>query len=210
MFHRRCQVVHPNVAFIYDADQSESGQPYVVMEYVRGESLGRILDRKNGVEPTRLDPIRAIDVAIQVCRALAAAHRKQIIHRDIKPDNILIVSNPNGLDLVKVVDFGLAKAKELSTAFAGESTETGVFVGTPRYSSPEQASGSKGALLDHRTDSDHRQQRQPLHRGSQRHGGWGEGNRNHPTRPGRLSVRPCPRNDWKCHIYRIPLDQRAT
>ncbi len=97
---------------------------------------------------------RAVNIARQACAALAAAHELGITHRDIKPDNILLVENPDGTDTVKVLDFGIAKIREGSTDF-GEGytpTQTGLVVGTPQYLSPEQAMGKHGSEVDGRAD----------------------------------------------------------
>ncbi len=143
------QLHHPNIVRVEDADETEDGQPFAVMEYVAGESLRHII-RREGV----LEPARAFSIAAQVCAALAAAHQRGIIHRDIKPDNILLVPAPGGGDMVKVLDFGIAKVKEEAAITLPEitSTKTGFFVGTPEYASPEQALGKKGSELDERTD----------------------------------------------------------
>lgn len=142
------QMHHPNIVQIEDADETEDGQPFVVMEYVRGENLRALIGREGSV-----DPSRAFYIASQICAALTAAHQRGILHRDIKPDNILIGADDDGSETVKVVDFGIAKAKaESKISLPGVSTQTGIFVGTPQYCSPEQAIGRKGEELDARTD----------------------------------------------------------
>lgn len=149
------QINHPNVAAIYDADETDDGQPYVVMEYVPGVSLRQILRSDDSGDQKPLEPLRAIGIAMQVCAGLSTAHAKHIIHRDIKPDNILIVPGIDGNDIVKVVDFGIAKAKKELHGMTGTThslSQSGIFIGTPQYSSPEQARGVKGDLLDQRVD----------------------------------------------------------
>ena len=135
------RIIHPNVAAVFDYGESE-GVIYLVMEYVDGEPLARILKRE---APLALD--RAIDIAGQIADGLGAAHELGIIHRDLKPDNILITRNKAGREVVKVVDFGIAKAMQ-----EGESeslTRTGHVIGTPEFMSPEQLLGDP---IDARSD----------------------------------------------------------
>src|SRR3954463_9078895 len=140
---------HPNAVRVEDFDTLEDGRPFMAMEYVNGRSLRHIL-----VDKKVLPAERAVNIARQACAALAAAHVLGITHRDIKPDNILLVENPDGTDTVKVLDFGIAKIREGSTDFgAGYTpTQTGLVVGTPQYLSPEQAMGKHGAEVDGRAD----------------------------------------------------------
>ncbi|HEX5576267.1 MAG TPA: serine/threonine-protein kinase, partial [Gemmatimonadales bacterium] len=134
-------ISHPNVAAIYDFGESD-GLLYLAMELVEGESLSALLAH----EPV-LPESRAIDIALQVADALGAAHELGIVHRDLKPDNIMVKRSRDGRDLVKVVDFGIAKA----TRGRGRQTltRTGFVVGTPAYMSPEQILGD---TLDGRSD----------------------------------------------------------
>ncbi len=120
---------HPNIVNVYDV--GEDGEiHYIVMEYVAGETLRQYMDRQAGP----LTPTQAAEIAAQVCAALAVAHSLGIVHRDIKPQNVLI-SNQG---VVKVTDFGIAKGlSEISM------TETGVALGTVQYFSPEQARGQR-------------------------------------------------------------------
>jgi serine/threonine-protein kinase len=135
------RIIHPNVAAVFDYGESD-GVVYLVMEYVDGEPLTRILERE-----TVLSPHRAVDVARQVAEALVAAHELGIVHRDLKPDNIIVASGKNGREISKVVDFGIAKAVEESPT---ESlTRTGLVIGTPEYMSPEQLLGDP---VDSRSD----------------------------------------------------------
>ena len=117
---------HPNIVAVFDSG-SDADQPYLVMEYVPGQSLAQLLHRQG-----RLVPRQAVELAIQVCAALAAAHAQGLVHRDIKPANVLI--SPDGQ--VKVTDFGIVKASAATTL-----TGTGTVLGTPAYLSPEQAQG---------------------------------------------------------------------
>lgn len=129
---------HPNIVEITDSGWLAAGQPYFVMEYVGGVPLERLL-----VAGAPLPAGQAVEVALGVCEALDAAHRLGIIHRDVKPDNIYIVSRA-GKNCVKVLDFGLARV-------VGEArlTRPNTTQGTPEYMSPEQAMGRE---VDARTD----------------------------------------------------------
>ncbi|MGE0130349.1 MAG: serine/threonine-protein kinase [Blastocatellales bacterium] len=148
-FRREAQAAarlkHPNVVTIHDFGVSKEGLVYLVMELVEGESLRRVIERQG-----TLVPATAAEVARQVCAALDEAHRQGIIHRDIKPDNILLQTAglqtaSNGLS-VKVLDFGVAALHDIT---ATKLTRAGSVVGTPHYMSPEQCMGEE---LDGRSD----------------------------------------------------------
>jgi serine/threonine protein kinase len=143
---RRLQ--HPNAVRIDDLDTTEDGRPFIVMELVEGQSLKNLIVREGALPVTR-----ALDLACQVADVLSVAHQLGIVHRDIKPDNI-IVSNVNRADQVKVADFGIAKVKEntLNVGTAYTSTVTGMVIGTPQYLSPEQALGKQADKIDGRSD----------------------------------------------------------
>ena len=130
---------HPNILVVHDFGE-HNGRPFIVTEYIEGQTLRQRIDA--GAVPVR----EAIDIGLQVASALAAAHAREIVHRDVKPENVMI--RPDGY--VKVLDFGLAK---LMSAAAGPENPTftrpGIVLGTPRYMSPEQA---RGLDLDARTD----------------------------------------------------------
>jgi serine/threonine-protein kinase len=132
---------HPNICGIYDFGETPEGLIYLAMEFIEGESLTSLIE-KNGA----LAPPRAAAIIHQAADALAVAHDAGIVHRDLKPDNIMIAKGRDNTDLVKVVDFGIAKA---SSSDAQKVTKTGLVVGTPEYMSPEQLSGDK---LDGRSD----------------------------------------------------------
>jgi tRNA A-37 threonylcarbamoyl transferase component Bud32 len=135
------RISHPNVAIIYDFGEADGGVLYLAMEYVDGESLAALAARESPL------PIaRAVEIARQVADALTAAHHIGMVHRDLKPDNILLARDMGGGDQVKVVDFGIAKG------LSGEGqdiTRAGFVVGTPRYMSPEQLMGEP---VDGRSD----------------------------------------------------------
>ena len=134
---------HPHVAEVYDFGETAEGLIYLAMEYVDGEPLSRFLEREGPVPPRR-----AAEIVRQVSEALTVAHElpTPVIHRDLKPDNILLARKRDGSDCVKVVDFGIAKA---ITGETQKLTSPGFAVGTPKYMSPEQLSAG---ALDARSD----------------------------------------------------------
>src|SRR5262249_171982 len=101
---------HPNVVTIYESNITRDGQMYVAMEYVEGRSLGELLDQQG---PLPLE--RVVEITKQICAGLAAAHKLNIVHRDIKPDNIMLAQEDEGL-VVKVLDFGIARLLEPGTS----------------------------------------------------------------------------------------------
>ena len=133
---------HPNSVAVIDFGKTDDGQLYLVMEFLRGKDLARIV-----YEDGLLSFKRSVDVLRQVLAALAEAHHQQIIHRDLKPENIILEPLRGGGDFVKVVDFGLAKMREGSTQ--PNITSPGIVCGTPEYMSPEQG---RGDPLDPRSD----------------------------------------------------------
>jgi eukaryotic-like serine/threonine-protein kinase len=135
------RISHPNVAAVYDFGETGNGLIYLAMEFVDGPPLTQLIEQQGS-----LPPLRAADIARQVAEALAVAHDMGIVHRDLKPDNIMVTKNRDGTDLVKVVDFGIAKA---ANSEAQKVTKTGFVVGTPEYMSPEQLAGDP---LDGRSD----------------------------------------------------------
>src|SRR3954471_18259944 len=139
---------HPNAVRVDDFDTTEDGRPYIVMEYVEGMDLRHAIEKDGPFSIAR-----TLNIGTQVANALAAAHKLGITHRDIKPDNILLIKNPDGSDQVKVLDFGIAKIRDTSDMGTGyTTTKTGVVVGTPQYMSPEQAMGKSGEAIDGRSD----------------------------------------------------------
>ncbi|MEM7392521.1 MAG: serine/threonine-protein kinase, partial [Verrucomicrobiota bacterium] len=135
---------HPNIARVFDAGSTESGRPYFVMELVRGLALTTFCDRENLTTSERLD------LFIDVCQAIQHAHLKGIIHRDIKPTNVMVTLH-DGKAVPKVIDFGIAKATRQRLTEKTLFTRYQQFIGTPAYMSPEQAEMS-GLDVDTRTD----------------------------------------------------------
>jgi serine/threonine protein kinase/Tfp pilus assembly protein PilF len=136
---------HPSVAKVLDAGATDFGRPYFVMEYIAGEPITDFCDRHNYTTRQRLE------LFVQACQAVQHAHQKTIVHRDIKPGNILVMLNDDGRPLVKVIDFGVAKATARKLTERTLFTEQGQLIGTPEYMSPEQAEMS---ALDVDTRSD--------------------------------------------------------
>jgi tetratricopeptide (TPR) repeat protein len=135
---------HPNIAKVFDGGETAGGRPYFVMELVRGVPITQFCDDH------RLTPRQRLELFGDVCKAVQHAHQKGIIHRDIKPSNVLVVSH-DGTPVVKVIDFGIAKAVGQRLTDKTVYTQLTQMVGTPLYMSPEQA-GMSGLDVDTRTD----------------------------------------------------------
>src|SRR6185312_14280655 len=135
---------HTNLAKVLDAGATHDGRPYFAMEYVSGESITAYCDHN------KLPTHRRLELFIQACEAVHHAHQKAIIHRDIKPSNILVTTSESS-PLVKVIDFGVAKALSHRLTDYTMVTEHGKMIGTPEYMSPEQADMG-GLDVDTRTD----------------------------------------------------------
>ena len=129
---------HPNIVTIYDMGE-DNGTPYIAMELLEGDDLSRIVDKEREEGQTPLPPSLKLNYMVQVCRALEYAHKRNIVHRDIKPGNIVVTNEGT----VKVVDFGIARLTDTS------STSSGMLIGTIDYMSPEQIRGEK---VDGRSD----------------------------------------------------------
>ncbi|HMF17825.1 MAG TPA: serine/threonine-protein kinase, partial [Gemmataceae bacterium] len=123
---------HPNIAKVLDADKTPSGRPYFVMELVKGQPITKFCDEK------RLGVLERLELFGDICRAVPHSHQKGIIHRDLKPSNVL-VGPYDGKPVVKVIDFGVAKATGQRLTDKTLFTGFGALVGTPEYMSPEQA-----------------------------------------------------------------------
>ncbi len=124
---------HPNIVSIYDLGEDEAG-PYIVMEFVDGETLDGIIERSDPRDKQTIIPI-----FLQICSGLSFAHQHEVVHRDVKPANIMLTRD----GLVKLVDFGVARVASTNL------TQTGTLLGTPSYMSPEQIRGEK---VDQRSD----------------------------------------------------------
>ena len=136
------RLTHSAIVRVFDLGETDHGDPYIVMELLEGESLRTMLDRK-----VRLTPEEALAVLLPLASAMQLAHDEGIIHRDIKPDNIMLARIDGGRIQPKLVDFGIAK---LSFGDPGGVNTGALVIGTPGYMSPEQAGG--GEIVDHRTD----------------------------------------------------------
>ncbi len=123
---------HPGIARVFEAGATPEGHPFFAMEYVPGSSITQFCDEG------RLTMGERIALFVEVCNAIQYAHHKGVIHRDIKPQNV-IVTTQNGKPVPKVIDFGIAKAIDANAAMAANFTRNGMLVGTPEYMSPEQA-----------------------------------------------------------------------
>ncbi|HXU06515.1 MAG TPA: protein kinase [Polyangia bacterium] len=134
------RIGHPNIIDVMDFGTTDDGCAYFIMEHLDGIDLADVLSHER-----RLDPNRACQITIQICRALAAAHAAGVIHRDLKPENIFLVARDGKADFVKVLDFGVARSAGRSTRL----TNPGIAMGTPEYMAPEQAAGG---VVDHRGD----------------------------------------------------------
>jgi serine/threonine-protein kinase len=131
---------HPNIVSVYDLGQTADGTLYIAMEFIDGPSLKDAISRNGPMAPAE-----AAAILRQVASALSTAHRKQIVHRDLKSHNLMLASGDDGRTVVKLVDFGIAKTFDEST----QLTAAGFMMGTPHYMSPEQAAGKP---VDHRAD----------------------------------------------------------
>ena len=138
------RIAHPNVAAATDFGRLDDGAFYLVLEFVEGRSLGKLIE-----ELGRVPEERALRITRQIAAALAAAHKAEVVHRDLKPDNVMLVAKEDGQDFVKVLDFGIAKIKLEEASDQPALTQAGTVFGTPEYMSPEQA---RGDLVDARAD----------------------------------------------------------
>ena len=135
---------HPNIAKVFDGGVTQTGRPYFVMELVRGVRITDFCDE------ARLSTEARLRLFVQVCQAVQHAHQKGIIHRDLKPSNILVTVN-DGAPVPKVIDFGIAKATGQRLTDKTLFTQFHAFIGTPAYTSPEQAEMSS-MDIDTRSD----------------------------------------------------------
>ncbi|HVY49435.1 MAG TPA: protein kinase, partial [Minicystis sp.] len=135
------ELEHPNTIRFYDWGKTDAGVLFIAMEFVSGRSLAEIVRGQGGLPPERVDVIVG-----QIAGSLQEAHEKKIVHRDVKPDNVLLTNAAGEEDFVKVLDFGIAKRSDLS---APKLTPLGLVLGSPAYMSPEQFSPGE---LDPRSD----------------------------------------------------------
>jgi len=148
-FHREANAMsllaHPNTVRVFDFGQTDDGLLYLVMELLEGELITQRLSREGA-----LDVLEAVRFAQQILRSLAEAHKKALVHRDLKPDNIFVATLDGHTEpVIKVLDFGIAKVVAPDRRVDQFETQAGTVFGTPRYMSPEQA---QGASLDGRSD----------------------------------------------------------
>ena len=130
------KLTHPHIVAVHDFGTLPERQPYLVMEYLEGDTLAAVLEREKllGFE-------RALPIFRQICQGLEHAHQRGIIHRDVKPSNVILLQSEVVPDFVKIVDFGIAKLLPLSGIEGQKLTRTGEVFGSPQYMSPEQARG---------------------------------------------------------------------
>lgn len=146
---------HPNIVRLYDFICSETQDPYLVMDYIEGDTLEKTIRIEKG-----LPLLRSLRIFAQICSALSYAHEQGVVHRDLKPSNIILTKAADGAEIARIVDFGLAKpvnsadmsdqAITIFGAIGDDITSPRQIVGTPLYMSPEQCMGSQH--LDARTD----------------------------------------------------------
>ncbi len=127
---------HPNIVSLIDFGQADTGELFLVMEHLQGMSLGRLIRKE-----APLSAERVIHITRQIFEALHQAHSNEIVHRDMKPENIFVSEMGRKGDFVKVLDFGIAKVNKNDGAVLTSITQTGTIVGSPRYMAPEQARG---------------------------------------------------------------------
>ncbi len=138
-------LTHPHLTAVYEYGLAADGTPYIVMDYLEGKTLDELINEKN-----YLDHMQAVDLFIQICEGMQEAHSKGVIHRDIKPNNIMITNPAAGLDFAKLFDFGIAKVlPDQQIDYTSDLTQSSDLFGSPAYMSPEQC---RGLVLDQRSD----------------------------------------------------------
>lgn len=138
------KLTHPNLVSVYGHGKTPAGAPYLVMDFLDGYSLSDVLEKEG-----RLEPKRALDIFVQIAEALKHAHDKGVIHRDVKPTNVILTRTESGAEVVRIVDFGIAKVLPATSRETRDLTQTGEVFGSPHYMSPEQC---LGFMLDQRSD----------------------------------------------------------
>src|SRR5687768_13917670 len=132
------RVQHPNVALVHDFATLPDGTYYMVSEFIEGMTLRQWI-AKHG----RLSLQLTVQLATQVLEGLDVIHRAGLLHRDISTDNIMIATSPDGRPVAKIIDLGIAKMVAAASGPVTDGTQVGLFVGNPRYSSPEQLGALK-------------------------------------------------------------------
>ncbi|MBZ0233903.1 MAG: protein kinase, partial [Deltaproteobacteria bacterium] len=135
---------HPHTVNIYDFGQDADGSLFIAMEFLEGRSLRQVMTQEGP-----LPPWRALAIARQIAAALADAHGHGIVHRDLKPDNVMLTERGKDKDVVRVLDFGIAKLRDDDRQTVNAMTRAGDLIGTPQYMAPEQI---RGEPVDGRTD----------------------------------------------------------
>jgi len=145
-FRREAEAVarlhHPNVIGVLDVGETQGGHQLMVMDLVEGQSLGELME-------ARLPQGRIINLVRQILAGLDHAHSAGLVHRDLKPDNVIVERDHHGQEVPRIVDFGIAALRTDEAAGGSRLTEQGALLGTPRYMAPEQARGDR---VDHRAD----------------------------------------------------------
>lgn len=139
--HSASRLDHPNCMQVTDYGSTDDGMQYMVMQLLEGWELSEVLTEK-------MAPPRAVALVLQIMRGLEHAHERGIVHRDLKPENVFVTNDHEGKEILKLVDFGIAKIVS-GTGSEEPMTKMGLVFGTPKYMSPEQATGSE---TDERTD----------------------------------------------------------
>ena len=147
-FDREAQIAgtldHPNVVGVIDAGETRDGQRFLVMDLAEGETLGDLI-----FAGAPLPGPRVLRIAQQLCDGLEHAHERGLVHRDFKPDNVIITRDRDGREVPRIVDFGIALLGDPTQSDADRLTTKGVVLGTPHYMAPEHA---RGVVVDHRID----------------------------------------------------------
>lgn len=143
--HASQKLAHENIVRIFHSGMGDGGRPYLVMELLQGKSLGQTI-----LETGAMPELHAALVAHGVLDALALVHAAGIVHRDLKPENVFLTRSAGGRFVVKILDFGIAKVKDIAGGLLSVTTTTGATLGTIGYMSPEQLRDSKS--VDVRTD----------------------------------------------------------
>ncbi|HEY6081192.1 MAG TPA: serine/threonine-protein kinase [Polyangiaceae bacterium] len=137
------KLVHPAIVRVFDIGEAESGEPFIVMELLNGESLGEVVERGP------LPAVSALQLLLPIAEALSLAHSRGVVHRDLKPDNIFLSTEGDSFQ-PKLLDFGIAKVTSTAAAGGASLTQSGTLLGSPEYMSPEQAMGASD--IDARSD----------------------------------------------------------